>query len=59
LLVIPTVLSIADGKIKYPIAEAAKGKTTKVTIALLTCSFAIGYSIALLPLLEIPKANDL
>jgi hypothetical protein len=34
LLVIPTTLSIADGKIKYPIAEAAKRKTTKATIAL-------------------------
>jgi len=33
---------MADGKIKYPIAEAAKRKTTKVMITLLTCSFVIG-----------------
>jgi len=42
LLEIPTMLSMADGKIKYPIAEAAKRKTTKVTIALLNCSFVMG-----------------
>ena len=38
------MLSMADGKIKYPIAEAAKRKTTKVTIALVNCYFGIGWS---------------
>src|SRR6266498_1691599 len=33
---------MADGKSKYPIAEAAKRKTTKVIITSLTCSFFIG-----------------
>jgi hypothetical protein len=33
---------MADGKIKYPIAETAKRKTTKVMTTLLTCSFVIG-----------------
>jgi len=32
---------MADGKIKYPIAEAANRKTTKVTMALFSCSFVI------------------